>query len=80
VLPFESDIPNRNEVNVAVDCNVIPQGNDITPSSVTHWRYNNANSSLATAAVVYGPMCDTLQSEGVQRVDLALGCDTVLLQ
>jgi hypothetical protein len=79
-LPFEGDIPNRSQVNLAVNCELIPFGSEATPTNVTHWRYDNANSSLATAAIIVGPMCDTIQSAGVGRIDLVLGCDTVLLQ
>ena len=76
-LPFEGEIVNRSEVNLAVDCQVLPFGTDTTPANVSHWRYDNANADLATAAIIVGPACDTLQSEGVGRIDLIQGCGTV---
>ncbi len=80
VLPIEGEIPNRNQLNVAVDCQVVPRGNGATPTDVSHRRYNNADPSLATAAIVAGPLCGTLQSTGVGRIDLIQGCETVELQ
>jgi hypothetical protein len=62
---------NPNLVNVAIDCNVVPQ--DAADGS--GWDFDATPNP--TAVVLRGPVCDELQASGAQRVDVLYGCPTV---
>jgi von Willebrand factor type A domain len=70
-LPLASDPPELDEVNVAVDCELLsPQASDGSSWSIdkTAEPYN---------VVLAGPICDKLQGSGARRVDIVYGCPTI---
>jgi hypothetical protein len=67
-----TQVPSQpDQVNVAVDCNVVPQDND----DGSGWDYDEP--SAPTAVILRGPACERLQENGAQRVDVVFGCPTV---
>jgi hypothetical protein len=67
-----SDAPSQPDlVNVAVDCDVVPQEND----DGSGWDFDEP--SAPTAVVLHGPVCDRLQQNGAKRIDVVFGCPTV---
>jgi hypothetical protein len=81
-LPPELDdsAVNRNDVNVAVECEVIRKGEESnTESEVDQWVWDNADPALATSIIVQGPTCERIQTEGVGRIDVVLGCPAVTI-
>ena len=77
-VPLPDNVPNRNEVGVAVECVAVPflgaGGASGTAEDVDHWVWNAQNPELATAIIIEGPVCDRIQSQGVERIDVVLGC------
>ena len=59
-------------VNVAIDCNVVPQGSD---TAKTGWDFDQTPEP--TSVIVHGPLCDAIQKNGAERVDVVFGCPTV---
>jgi hypothetical protein len=72
-LEITQDVPNPNEVNVAVDCVVIPRGEEA--GSESRWFFDDPQDP--TTIIISGPICDTIQSEGVDRIDTVYGCPTI---
>lgn len=58
-------------VNVAIDCNVVPQ--DAPDGS--GWDFDMTPDP--TSVILRGPVCDDLQANGAKRVDVLYGCPTV---
>jgi hypothetical protein len=58
-------------VNVAIDCKVVPQDS----ADGSGWDFDT--TPFPTAVVLRGPVCDELQANGAQRVDVLYGCPTV---
>jgi hypothetical protein len=72
-IAVEQEIPNPNQVNVAVDCIVIPMG---TPEgSGDRWYFDNPEDP--TKIIIDGPICETIQTEGVERLDVLYECATI---
>jgi hypothetical protein len=75
-----------NKLNVAVDCDVIPRGDDPgdegeggnggDPADTTDFWDLDTNTSPPTVRI-RGDICDKIESEGVERVDIVRGCPTV---
>ena len=76
--------PDVLEVNVAVECEIIPNrgggsggggegGSD--DGAKSYWELD-VNTSPPTA-VLAGPICEKIENEGVDRVDILLGCPIV---
>jgi hypothetical protein len=63
---------NPNEVNVAVDCVVIPRGE--AGDEGDRWFFDNPDNP--TSIIIDGDICDTIQTQGVGRIDVVLGCPT----
>jgi hypothetical protein len=72
-IEITQDIPNPNEVNVAVDCVVIPRGEE--SGTENRWFFDDPQEP--TVIIISGPICDTIQSEGVDRIDTVYGCPTI---
>ena len=72
-VPITIDLPNPNEVNVAVDCVVIPRGEET--GTEDRWFFDDPIAP--TRIIINGPICDTIQSEGVDRIDTVYGCPTL---
>lgn len=74
-----------NKLNVAVDCDVVPRGSkpaDLGEGGETSqadepssWDLDN-NTSPPTVRL-RGAICDTIETKGVERVDIVSGCPTV---
>ena len=59
-------------VNVAIDCNVVPQNTDTGTSG---WDFDQTPEP--TSVIVHGQLCDAIQQNGAERVDVVFGCPTV---
>jgi hypothetical protein len=68
---------NPNEVNVAVDCVIIPMESS-PEDTVSRWRYNNPTNP--TSVIIVGDICDEIQTTGVERIDVVLGCPVVTVE
>jgi hypothetical protein len=67
-----SQVPSQpDQVNVAIDCDVVAQNAD----DGSGWDYDEP--SAPTAVVLRGPVCERLQQDGAKRVDVVFGCPTV---
>jgi hypothetical protein len=73
-VPLSTPVPDPNRVLVAVECEVIPRDPDAEDDAVSWWIFNNSDPELATSIILQGAVCERIQVEGVQRVDVALGC------
>jgi len=71
-IPITQEIPNLNLVNVAVDCEVIPKGDEA--GTENRWFFDN--EVAPTRIIINGPICDEIQTEGVRRIDTVFGCPT----
>ncbi len=67
-IPLASAPPNPDEVNVAIDCAVVPSGKG------ENWEV--AIDGAATTLVLKGDTCEQVR-RGVQRVDVGYGCPEV---
>jgi hypothetical protein len=67
-----SQVPSQpDQVNVAIDCDVVAQNAD----DGSGWDYDEP--SAPSAVILRGPVCDRLQQDGAKRVDVVFGCPTV---
>jgi hypothetical protein len=67
-------VDNPNDVNVAVDCVLIPMGQ--AGGEGSRWYYDNPENP--TKIIIDGDICTTIQTTGVQRIDVVLGCPVVI--
>ncbi len=72
-IPITQEIPNLNLVNVAVDCVIIPKGDETGEEN--RWFFDNNDSP--SRILINGPICDTIQTDGVDRIDTVFGCPTI---
>ncbi len=63
-----SAAPDKQLVNVAVDCNLVPFDDG------DGW---NIGSDAPTTLVLAGDTCDRVKREGARRIDVVYGCPTV---
>jgi hypothetical protein len=80
-----SEVPESTiNVNVAVDCEVIPQFAEGTGNGGAGGAENGEEQWVVDGVTdpptirLRGSLCDRIQDEGVDRVDVILGCPTVL--
>lgn len=78
-----------NELNVAVDCTIIPYGSnessgegggggaDEVGASDSHWWIDGLEVGDVPTVHLGGDICDTIRSSGVERIDILRGCPTV---
>jgi hypothetical protein len=67
-----SQVPSQpDQVNVAIDCDVVAQNAD----DGSGWDYDEP--SAPSAVILRGPVCERLQQDGAKRVDVVFGCPTV---
>jgi hypothetical protein len=70
-LPLNSDPPKLDEVNLAVDCELVrPQADD-----GSSWTIDKSQEPFSV--VLKGPICTKIQGSGARRVDIVYGCPTV---
>lgn len=88
-LVKDCDVPVKDSViadklNVAVDCEVIPSADGPTSlggeagsasDGTSSWWFDDTVSPRMVR--LQGAICDKIESEGVQRVDLLEGCDSI---
>ena len=73
-IPLTQQVPNPTEVLVAVECEPIASERESGPDAQSWWIFNSSDPDSATSVILQGAVCDRILSEGVQRVDVALGC------
>jgi len=59
-------------VNVAVDCTLVPRN---TNDAKSGWDFDATPEP--TSVILHGPVCDALQADVAQRIDVVFGCPTV---
>lgn len=59
---------NRAEINVAVDCTVVPQN-----GTTSSWTLSDDGLRVT----IEGALCDQIRTTGVERIDVILGCPIV---
>jgi hypothetical protein len=59
------------QVNVAIDCNVVPSGGD----GPDGWRLDTSGDPAKI--LMEGTLCRYMQQQGAHRVDIVFGCPTV---
>jgi hypothetical protein len=82
-IQLVEDPPDIMEVNVAVDCDVIPNretgagqgGSASGDDDESSWSFDMTTSPMT--AVLSGPICDKIEKEGVDRIDVLFGCPVV---
>ncbi len=79
LVVFPYAIPNLNEVNLAVDCAIIPYTGGMT-SYVDGWWFVEPYSSQPLHGNIAGPICDRIQTEGVRRIDAVMSCSPLELE
>ena len=62
--------PNPNQVNVAVDCVLVPCGEPADSGS--HWYFDDPEDP--SLIILDGPICDTIRRGDATRIDLLFGC------
>lgn len=67
-IPLESEAPDRNKVNVAVNCELVPHDDG------DGWEISEDDAKLL---IIKGDTCDKIQEEGVRRIDVFFGCNTI---
>ncbi|HEX4339048.1 MAG TPA: hypothetical protein VH062_24240 [Polyangiaceae bacterium] len=70
-LDLEMPPVDPRQVNVAIDCNVVPSGGD----GPDGWRLDV--DSDPARVLFEGTLCRYMQTEGAHRVDIVFGCPTV---
>jgi hypothetical protein len=70
-IQLEMDPPDPNEVNVAVDCEVIPK----TSQTGSGWELDGAVSPAKV--MLKGPLCNYVETQGVGQIDVVFGCPTI---
>lgn len=65
-VPLEQKPMDTDNINVAIDCNPVPQ----KTGDVANWHYD----ATVPAIVVEGGYCARIEQAGVKRVDIVLGC------
>jgi hypothetical protein len=67
-----TQVPSQpDQVNVAIDCDVVPKEAD----DGSGWEYDEPTAP--TGVILHGPVCDRLQQNGAERIDVVFGCPTV---
>jgi hypothetical protein len=70
-LDLEMPPLDPKQVNVAIDCNVVPSGGD----GPDGWRLDV--SATPAKILMEGTLCRYMQEQGAHRVDIVFGCPTV---
>jgi hypothetical protein len=70
-LDLEMPPLDPKQVNVAIDCNVVPSGGD----GPDGWRLDT--SGMPPKILFEGTLCRYMQTQGAHRVDIVFGCPTV---
>jgi von Willebrand factor type A domain len=70
-LALASNPPKLDEVNVAVDCQLL------SPSSKDGSSWSIDKTTDPYNVVLAGPVCEQLKGSGARRVDVVYGCPTV---
>ena len=71
VLPLKAPPPDRNLVNVFVDCVPITQSTEDADGTF-------AVDNSALTITLDGAICESIQVNGAQRVDIMFGCPPIL--
>jgi hypothetical protein len=70
-VELEREAPQRNLINVAVDCEPLRPMED----DGSGWELDTGvTPNLIT---ISGPICEQIQTSGAKRVDVVFGCKTI---
>jgi hypothetical protein len=67
-VPLQAAPMDLGNINVAVDCNPVPQKS----GDVVNWHYDADQQAIVFDA--NNPQCKRIETSGVKRVDVVLGC------
>jgi hypothetical protein len=67
-VPLQYEAPDRNKVNVAVNCEVVPFDDG------AGWEISEDDAKVL---ILKGDTCDWIQEEGARRIDVFFGCNTI---
>jgi hypothetical protein len=73
-IPLLREVPNLNEVNVVVDCEVLPFGGLDGDVNVSQWTFDHEDPALADSIILIGPVCAWVSSEPLAQIDVLYGC------
>jgi hypothetical protein len=71
IIPPERVIDDLGGMRVWVDCELIPKSGSADGSG---WEFIYDEDDKVVSIRLIGPVCDRIQEEGVERIDLLLGC------
>jgi hypothetical protein len=71
-ISLEMEIENPNEVNVAVDCELVPYCEIDCGLGDESWRYDDFAGP--TAVILSGALCSRLGETGFTVIDIVRGC------
>ncbi|HYO93617.1 MAG TPA: vWA domain-containing protein [Polyangiaceae bacterium] len=70
-ITLSTDPPNVNEVNLAVDCEVVRP----TADDGSGWELDT--STAPNKVLLKGALCEQVERDGVRRIDVVYGCPTI---
>jgi len=82
LVPLDHAVDEK-KLNVAVNCELIPSlgakgggAAGATGAETNGWYYDVPLDATNGVIQLVGPICDKIETEGVERIDLLEGCDT----
>jgi hypothetical protein len=66
IVPLADPPKDLGNINVAIDCTPVPQ----TTGGVPNWHYDADQKAI----VIEGTQCQRIETQGINRVDVVLGC------
>ena len=73
-VPLREEVPEPTNIDVAVDCEVVPRGSSDGDVNVSQWYFDRDPPREAEHIVLAGPICARVSSEPPARIDVVYGC------
>jgi hypothetical protein len=70
-ITLSTDPPNVNEVNLAVDCEVV------RPTAMDGSGWELDTTTAPNKVLLKGALCEQVERDGVRRIDVVYGCPTI---
>lgn len=74
-IQLSADPPDPAQLNVAIDCEVVPSSIGTDAGTTGGWNFDSTTSP--GTIVLEGSTCDYIQNNGAKRIDVVFGCPTV---